>query len=196
MITTYSSLRGIDLTRRSCCGLFGCAAALIIKVNHDTHYSNFFMRALWRYAIPPSQFDARSFYLLCWAGAIPSRPHCGCVWARRYHTLLAPTINSPPIKMWNCLTQHSEMHFSVWRRVFANSPQINALLLPSETIVCKTIGNLWESIVEGSAGGAGRGEASQHSGELITLVKNEGLWDLLFGPLSSDTANDCLSLSG
>lgn len=39
------------------------------------------------------------------------------------------------------------MHFSVWRRVFANSPQINGLLLPSETIVCKTIGNLWESIV-------------------------------------------------
>lgn len=51
------------------------------------------------------------------------------------------------IKMWNCLTQHSKMHFSVWRRVFANSPQINGILLLSETIVCKTIGNLWESIV-------------------------------------------------
>lgn len=39
------------------------------------------------------------------------------------------------------------MHFSVWRWVFANRPQINGLLLPSETIVCKTIGNLWESTV-------------------------------------------------
>lgn len=39
------------------------------------------------------------------------------------------------------------MHFSIWRWVFANRPQINGLLLPSETIVCKTIGNLWESTV-------------------------------------------------
>lgn len=50
------------------------------------------------------------------------------------------------IKMWNCLMQRSEKRFSVRRRVFANRPQINGPLLPSETIVCKTIGNLWESM--------------------------------------------------
>lgn len=126
---------------------FGWTVALIIKVNHDTHYSNFFMRALQCYAISPPPVWCPFLYLLCWAGVIPSRPHCGCVWACQYYTLLASTINTPPIKMWNCLTQHCKMHFSVWRRVFANSPLINGLLLPSETIVCKTIGNLWESIV-------------------------------------------------
>lgn len=52
------------------------------------------------------------------------------------------------IKMWNCLTQHSKMHFSVRSRAFANSPQINVVLPPSETIVCKTIGNLWEGMAE------------------------------------------------
>lgn len=143
-----------------------------------------------------SSVSAPFLYLWCWAGAIPSRPHCGCVWARRYHTLLASTINSPPIKMWNCLTQHSKMHFSVWRRVFANSPS-DQWSFTAFWNHC--LQNNWKSLGEysgGSARGAGRGEASQNSGELITLVKNEGLWDLLFGPLSSDTANDCLSLSG
>lgn len=43
---------------------FGCTTALIIKVNHDTHYSNFFMRALQCYAIPPPQFDA-PFLIYC-----------------------------------------------------------------------------------------------------------------------------------
>lgn len=175
---------------------FGWTAALIIKVNHDTHYSNFFMRALQCYAISPPPVWCPFLYLLCWAGVIPSRPHCGCVWACQYYTLLASTINTPPIKMWNCLTQHSKMHFSVWRRVFANSP---ADQWSFTAFWNHCLQNNWKSLGEysgGSVRGAGRGEASQHSGELITLVKNEGLRDLLFGPLSSDTANDCLSHSG
>lgn len=48
----------MDLRR---CRLLVATAALIIKVNHDTHYSNFFMRALQSYAIPPHRFDAASF---------------------------------------------------------------------------------------------------------------------------------------
>lgn len=79
------------------------------------------MRVLQRYAIPRPQFDPPSF-IYCAELVLSPLDLIVDVFEYVNTILLASTINSPPIKMWNCLTQHSKMHFSVRRRVFANSP--------------------------------------------------------------------------
>lgn len=146
-------VRGIDSTRLmggSLPSTSGCAAALDHKIRswHTLRQRFIILGPAWCRGIPSPRFLMPTPIFIYGAELVLSPPDLATDMFEHVNTILGwhqPSIVGA-IKMWDCLTQHSVPHFSVWRRVFANSPQINGLSLPSETIVCKTIGNLWESI--------------------------------------------------